>query len=335
MRFLNNPEIRRFLFLTIVITLILTIVSYFMNPVCSLMILIAGISFSLAFFLFEKQKYRKIEKLSDELDAVLNEGKDFMISDMEEGDLSILQNEIAKTTQQLKFQADHLEKDKQFMARTMADISHQLRTPVTSIRINLTLLKDPSLTEEKKKHLLTEISQSVNRIQHLIEELLKLSRLDAGAAIMKKEELSLSDLIHQSLDTLAVPLDVKNVHVTTSIDDSIMIRADRYWTCEAFSNILKNCMEHVQEDGRITIHASETPLFVSIIIKDNGEGFDEEDIPHIFERFYKGKNASPSSIGIGLALAKTIIHQQNGTIQASNNPEGGACFSIRFYKQIV
>ena len=335
MRFLHNPEIRRFLSVSVLITLILTIVSSFINEVCATIILIAGISFSVAFFLFERRKYMEIQSLSDELDAVLNEGKDFMISDMEEGDLSILQNEIANTTQQLKFQADHLNQDKHFLAQVMADISHQLRTPVTSIRINLSLLKDPSLTEEKRKHLLNEISQSVNRIQHLIEELLKLSRLDAGATIMKKEDLSVKELMNQSMDTLAVPLDVKNVHVITTIDDSAVINADRYWTCEAFSNIIKNCMEHVQEGGTITINASETPLFTSIIIKDNGEGFDPEDIPRIFERFYKGKNASPSSIGIGLALAKTIIHQQNGTIQASNNPEGGACFSIRFYKQIV
>ena len=335
MRLLHNPEIRIFLIISVLITLILTIVTYFINAVCSIIILIAGIAFSVAFFLFERRKYMEIRSLSDELDAVLNEGKDFMISDMKEGDLSLLQNEIAKTTQQLKLQADHLNKDKQFLARVLADISHQLRTPVTSIRINLPLLKDPSLTDEKRKHLLNETSQSVNRIQHLIEELLKLSRLDAGAAIMKKEDLSVKEVIQQSLDTLAVPLDVKDVHVITSIDDSVLITVDRYWTCEAFTNILKNCMEHVQDDGTITITASETPLFTSIIIRDNGEGFHPDDIPHIFERFYKGKNASPSSIGIGLSLAKTIIHRQNGTIQASNNPEGGACFSIRFYKQIV
>lgn len=334
MKILHNPEVRHFVLIIFFITVLLSITVFFLNPLSSFIILIMGILFLIFFLVFETKRYKRISLLSDELDAVLNEGKDFTITDMKEGDLSLLQNEIAKTTQQLKTQAEHLKADKQFMAKTMADISHQLRTPLTSIRLNLALLKDPGVTREHQKQLLIEMSSSLSRMERLIEELLKLSRLDAGAAIMKREHLSVQSLINTSIDTLAIPLDVKNVQVNFT-DNHAFLYCDKYWTNEAFTNIIKNCMEHVHENGIITIIAEENPLSTNIIIKDNGEGFSQEDLPHIFERFYKGKNASPFSIGIGLALARTIIHEQDGTIQASNNKEGGACFTIHFYKQII
>lgn len=334
MKLLNNPEIRKFVIVISLPVLSASIVFLWINRVCSAVLLAAYLIFISFFLRFESKRYARIRSLSDEIDAVLNQNKDFIISDMHEGDLSLLQNEIAKTTQQLKAQADHLSKDKEFMSRTMADISHQLRTPLTSIRLNLSLLKDPSLTTEKQKDLLREISSSVTRMERLVEELLKLSRLDAGAAIMKKENVSVQSIVDRAVSALSIPLDIKNVHVKSDCRDARFC-IDIYWTNEAFVNIIKNCMEHVKESGTIQISAEETPLFTKIMIQDNGEGFSEDDLPHIFERFYKGKNASPSSIGIGLALAETVIHEQNGTIKASNNPDGGACFTIQFYKQII
>ena len=234
----------------------------------------------------------------------------------------------------LRDQKDKLEKDRTFLADSIADISHQLRTPLTSINLILSLIEASDTTKERRDELLRELSKLITKTEYLVSVLLKISKIDAGTVQFEKKETDLYSLIKKSAEPLLIPMDIKNQKLSINADD-ISLNCDSAWCIEAFGNILKNCTEHTPENGEITVTATNTPIFTEIIITDTGSGFNEEDIPHIFERFYKGRNSSKESFGIGLNLAKMIITAHNGTIKAENSQSGGAEFIIRFYKQIV
>ena len=165
--------------------------------------------------------------------------------------------------------------------------------------------------------------------------MLKISKLDAGTIKFSNERINLFKLIKKSAEPIEIPLDLRNQSLVINSDKNESFYGDLNWTVEAVENILKNCMEHTEEGGTITVNLSETPIFSEIVISDNGKGIDKEDLPNLFKRFYKGKNSSSSSVGIGLALAKMIVVSQNGVIKAENNKDKGARFIIRFYKTTV
>ncbi|MEE8808311.1 MAG: HAMP domain-containing sensor histidine kinase [Lactimicrobium sp.] len=332
MKVFANPEIRREAVISLLVIAALSVLGFVVNVYAGLLVLLCGALLLGIGWYFTVRRYRAIARLSEELDEVLHGKKEIMISDMQEGELSILQNEIAKTTMQLKNQADHLDEDRKMMSRALADISHQLRTPLTSLHLNLQLLRDEQTSDKQKQIIRRQMAMSLNHMESLVEQLLKMSRLDAGTVVMKKQKISVSSLLDASMENLRTALDVHGVQVLEDVG-STQVVCDVYWTGEALGNIIKNCMEHVSEDGKITIAAKETPLYTEIVIHDNGCGFDESDLPHIFERFYKGKNASPNAVGIGLALASSVIAAQDGTIKAMN--DHGACFIIRFYTQTI
>jgi signal transduction histidine kinase len=225
-----------------------------------------------------------------------------------------------------------LKQDKQYLASSIADISHQIRTPLTSINIILSLISKSDLSEERKKSLFNELDTLLRRIDWLITTLLKISRLDTGTVKFKKEKIMVSELISHAVAPIAISLDLREQEINTTITGNESFIGDLSWTVEAIENILKNCMEHTQRGGRIKITSLENALFTEIIITDNGPGIDKEDLPYLFERFYKGKNSNNQSFGIGLALARMIIVNQNGTIKAENAQKGGAKFTIRFYR---
>ena len=173
----------------------------------------------------------------------------------------------------------------------------------------------------------------LSRIDWLITTLLKISKLDAGTVTFKEEKVSLQMLINKSCSTLLVPIELRGQELVINANGDFV--GDLSWTCEAIGNIVKNCMEHTQEGGKIEIEACENALYTEIIIKDNGTGIAKEDMPHIFERFYKGKDSDDKSFGVGLALSRMIITSQKGTVKAENHNPHGAKFTIRFYKGIV
>lgn len=296
-----------------------------------LLLLVAILSLLL---IWQRLHYRKqLRKLNKDLDSLLRQGTPLPIDRYQEGELSILASQMEKITIRLTEAADRVQKDQQYLADSLADISHQLRTPMTAMSLAVTMLRSPDPENRRRLELTGELRKQLSRMDWLVETLLKISKLDAGTVELAANPVSVKELIQKAAEPLAISMDVRNQALSVSCSQEQFV-GDLGWTAEALSNILKNSMEHTPEGGRISVTAEETPLFTAIQIEDTGEGFAPEDLPHIFERFYQGKNASSSSFGIGLSLARCIIANQNGTIQAVNT-DTGARFTIKFYKQVI
>ena len=334
MKLSNNPEIRKFLLITVMPSLLLCFIMAFFSKIAAISVLAVSIFLIVSFFIFTKKRYNRLNALSETIDKILHGNDTINIKSFGEGELSILESDVQKMLVRLRDQKDKLEKDRTFLADSIADISHQLRTPLTSINLILSLIEASDTTKERREELLRELSKLITKTEYLVSVLLKISKIDAGTVQFEKKETKLNALIRKSAEPLLIPMDIKNQKLSINADD-ISLNCDSAWCIEAFGNILKNCTEHTPENGEITVTATNTPIFTEIIITDTGSGFNEEDIPHIFERFYKGRNSSKESFGIGLNLAKMIITAHNGTVKAENSQSGGAEFTIRFYKQVV
>ena len=334
MKLSYNPEIRKFLLITVMPSLLLCFIMAFFSKIAAISVLAVSIFLIVSFFIFTKKRYNRLNALSETIDKILHDNDTINIKSFGEGELSILESDVQKMLVRLRDQKDKLEKERTFLADSIADISHQLRTPLTSINLILSLIEASDTTKERREELLRELSKLITKTEYLVSVLLKISKIDAGTVQFEKKETELNALIRKSAEPLLIPMDIKNQKLSINADD-ISLNCDFAWCIEAFGNILKNCTEHTPENGEITVTATNTPIFTEIIITDTGSGFNEEDIPHIFERFYKGRNSSKESFGIGLNLAKMIITAHNGTIKAENSQSGGAEFIIRFYKQIV
>ena len=279
------------------------------------------------------QRNRKLQKLSEDLDRLLHDGTPLPISEYREGELSILANQLQKVTLRLLESAEQSQRDKAQLADSLANISHQLRTPLTAMNLTAAMLSDPNLTPQRRRELTSELKTLLRRTDDLVETLLKLSKLDARTVTMARDSVAVRDVICRAVQPLEVPMELREQQLTVSCGEATFT-GDLVWTAEAIGNLLKNCMEHTPSGGTVSITAEETALYTTITVEDTGSGFDPADIPHLFERFYKGSNAAEGSYGIGLALARTIITAQNGTIQAMNGAKG-ARFEVRFYKTVI
>ena len=330
MKLLRNKEIRRSVLSCVLYSLLLYVLSLLWNiPILLLLFFQAG-GFLAIFLWYQKQRYAHITALSTYLQAVYEGNELLDIRDYEEGELSILKSDIYKITSILKQQKELLEKDKTFLADTLSNISHQLKTPLTSMIVMNDLLAQEDLPLIKRKQFQQQMQHQLQRIEWLIATLLKLSKIDANAIIFEPVDVIAHTLLEESIEPLLIGMELKNITCTIECATDIHFAVDRNWIKEAIVNIVKNCMEH-NKGGTIYCTYGQNPLYTEIAIWDEGEGFAKEDIPHLFERFYRGKNAGEGGIGIGLALAKEIIERQNGTIRAKNRPSGGACFEIRIY----
>ena len=329
----NNKELGRGIAILAAATVILTAIGFAVSAACGVLVLIACIVIGAIHIGTEVYRYRRLQKLSADLDLLLISGTPLPITEYNEGELSILANQVQKLTLRLTEAAEVVEADKKYLADSLADISHQLRTPLTAMTLTTTMLRTSELTNEKRMELTGELRSLLTRTDWLVETLLKISKLDAGTVKLTKDTVSVSELISRSAAPIAIPLDLRNQTLMVKCGEE-SFSGDLIWSAEALGNILKNCVEHTPEGGTITVTAQETALYTQIEVEDTGSGFDPKDIPHLFERFYKGSNASQNSYGIGLALARTVITAQNGTVQAQNC-ETGAKFIIKFYKQII
>lgn len=291
-------------------------------------------------YFYEKRRYREIAKLSEMIAKVLNGDDGIDFTSCNEGELAILSSEISKMTSNLRDKSNKLLEDKVELANSIYDISHQLRTPLTSMNIVTDMLSSDDLIEEKRHEHVRELKSSLKRIDWLIESLLKISKIDAKTAKFEIKEIKMSDLIKKSLEDFRIVMELKDISLNSKGED-FNLELDMEWSVEAIANLIKNCLEHTKPGGSLSIEISDNAIYSQILVKDSGEGFVKKDIPYLFDRFYKGENASKNSIGIGLALARSVIVAQNGTIQASNlyNHETGevlgACFDVRFYKSVV
>ncbi|MDD4679869.1 MAG: HAMP domain-containing sensor histidine kinase, partial [Clostridia bacterium] len=257
------------------------------------------------------------------------------IRDNDEGELSILKSEIYKVTVTLREQAELLKKDKVFLANSLSDISHQLKTPLTSMFVMTDLIGDKNLPSDKRIEFTKNIKSQLERLQWLVDSLLKLSRIDAGVIEFKKDRVNVSQLIRNATEHLLIPMELKEQTLQISGDEHTYFIGDFNWSSESVTNIIKNCLEHTPYGGEIIIDFNETPVCTTIIISDTGEGIDQSDLPYIFDRFYKGKNAKSESIGIGLSMSKSILENQGAVIEATSEKNKGTRFIIKIYKSIV
>lgn len=251
-----------------------------------------------------------------------------------EGKIGILESEIYKLITQMSEQTGTSRKEKEYLSKMLSDISHQIKTPLTSMGIMVDLLKTPGLPEEKRIRYAGNIERQMDRMTWLVRNLLTLSRLDANMIHLKKEQVNLRRLMTQALEPFEIMAEVKEIELAVEIDSDISLECDEQWTTEAFSNIIKNSLEHMDSGGCLEIRAEKNNFSTNIFIKDNGDGIAPEDLGHIFERFYKGKNSSENSVGIGLALSKQLIMLQNGIIHVTSEEGTGTEFRIKMYTDI-
>jgi signal transduction histidine kinase len=327
----RNREIRQFAVVFTAITVTAAAAGFAIQPAAGILALASAAALGTVFLVFTKARYKSIAKLSEQIDLVLHNSDHLFIGETNEGELSILQSEITKMTLRIREQNDALKREKEHLAESMADIAHQLRTPLTSVNLILSLLEN-SPDEKERKAMIRETKELFVQMDWLLASLLKLSRLDAGIVVFQRKKIDVHDLISSVLHPFLISMDLHNITLQTDVPKEILIQGDSAWLSEAIQNILKNCLESAGDDGKIVIACQDNPLFTEITIRDSGAGFAKEDLPHLFDRFYRGKHAEATGYGIGLALCKTIITRQGGTITAKNYPQGGAVFSIRFPK---
>lgn len=287
----------------------------------------------LIFYLYDKNKSKKIKEITKMISKINNRQFDIDINDFNEGELSILKNEISKTTTMLRQVADNSVKDKLNLKDSLGDISHQLKTPLTSITIMIdNILDNPDMNEKTRKKFLINIKREILNINFLVMSLLKLSKFDANVVKFNKESVYLKDIIIESIKNVSMIKELKNITIKVSGDDNIKLLCDFKWQVESITNILKNSIEHTSEYGTVEVNYSENKLYTRILIKDNGKGINSDDLPHIFDRFYKGENGSDDSFGIGLSLSKTIIEKEGGSITVKSTPNIGTIFTIKYLK---
>lgn len=317
----------------VIITVVSAVVCIFIQPWCALVCVLTGLCLTAVFLVYTKKRIDKLAELNNYLSLVCSGNFELDIADNAEGELSILKNNLYKVIILLRSQNEQLKKDKVYLADSLADISHQLKTPLTSMMVMTDLISKDS-DPDKRAELIGIMETQLDKMKWLITNLLKLSKLDAGTAGFKHEIFSVKEVISQSVTPFLVAMDLKGINFIDMSSD-FEIKGDDNWSTEAFANIIKNCLEHTERGGTITVSSEITTLYNSIIITDNGCGIAPQDLPHVFERFYHGKNSGGDSVGIGLALAKAVFENENAGISVESRENEGTKFEIRFYKSVI
>ena len=288
---------------------------------------------SIIVFKYNHSESKKINEITKYIEEINRGNYKLNIEENTEDELSILKNELYKITIMLKEVAENSQKDKTTLKDSLSDISHQIKTPITSILIMLdNILSDENMPEDIKKDFIKDIKREIINIKFLVESILKLSKIDSNSIKFIKKEVFIKDIINEAVKNVSMLSELKNIKIIVSGDDSIKTICDLKWQVEAITNILKNCIEHSYENKKIYINYNQNNMYTELKIEDNGTGIDAKDLPHIFERFYKGKNSSSDSVGIGLALSKSIIESNNGYIQVDSELNKGTTFIIKYLK---
>lgn len=288
---------------------------------------------SIIVFKYNHSESKKINEITKYIEEINRGNYKLNIEENTEDELSILKNELYKITIMLKEVAENSQKDKTTLKDSLSDISHQIKTPITSILIMLdNILSDENMPEDIKKDFIKDIKREIINIKFLVESILKLSKIDSNSIKFIKKEVFIKDIINEAVKNVSMLSELKNIEIIVLGDDSIKTICDLKWQVEAITNILKNCIEHSYENRKIYINYNQNNMYTELKIEDNGTGIDAKDLPHIFERFYKGKNSSSDSVGIGLALSKSIIESNNGYIQVDSKLNKGTTFIIKYLK---
>lgn len=312
---------------------------------------VTGLIVTVIFIILTNRRYRALANMAANLDRVLAGERDIRLRDMSEGELAILSSEIDKVIARLNLTVDELQAEKLALSDALADISHQLKTPLTSIAISTELVRDRLCARGDSEDLVERLRliQTLQaRVEDLVAALLKLARIDAGVIKLVCGAVDARELVRKSFEPLAIAFDIADVRFSADVQDGASYEGDLTWSVEALENILKNCMEHTPAGGRVSVRVTEDVLACRIRIEDTGPGIAESDLPHIFERFYRGSRdtgvasseVNPAGVGIGLALSKSLVTAQGGTLTAENlrDENGnvtGAAFNLVFFKAVV
>ncbi|WP_278561960.1 sensor histidine kinase [Collinsella tanakaei] len=343
---LRNREIARFSAGVLAISAAAVAAAYcFVGDAAAACVAATVILLTYVFAVFTHARYQELSLLSSKIDAILNGDRNLSFEGMQEGELSILANELDKMVSRLYLTTDQLERESASLADSLADISHQLKTPMTSMSIMCELMKtrvreSSNIDEDDARYLLGKL-RSVQllqeRVRWLVSVLLKLARIDAGVVKLATQQVDAAVVVKEAAESLAIPFDLANVELVLNLEDGSSYIGDAAWSREAILNVMKNCMEHAGEGGCVEVSVSHDALACRICIQDTGPGISPEDLPHVFERFYRGEDSGeatatdPSGVGIGLSLAQSLVSAQGGAIKASNaRDRDGAVLGARF-----
>ena len=287
---------------------------------------------TLVFFKYNYSQNKKIHVITRYIEEINKKNYKLDIEDNSEDELSILKNELYKVTVMLKEVAENSKNDKLKLKDSLSDISHQLKTPITSILIMLdNILDDKEMPENVRNEFIKDIKREIINIKFLVESILKLSKIDSNTINFIKKEVTIQEIIAEAVKNISMIREIRNIKINVNGNATDTIICDIKWQVEAITNILKNCIEHSKENGEINIEYEKNNVYTEIKIMDYGTGIDKQDLSHIFERFYKGKNSSSDSIGIGLALSKSIIESNNGYIEVESDLGKGTIFTIKYF----
>ncbi len=330
----NNKEFRNTILFGAVATAAAALICALLNLWCALLVLVSGTAALLGYIFYTQKRYREIERLNAYLMRVCTGEYDLDIQDNTEGELSILKNNLYKIILLLRSQNAALQKEKLGLADLLADISHQLKTPLAAMTVMTDILKTETDPQNREKFLETVEAQT-EKMNWLIVTLLKLSKLDAGTIELEEKPVKIASAVEKAVSPFLITADLRNITLDFSAVSDFTFTGDRSWSAEAIGNIVKNCLEHTEDGGKIVFTTEETNIYDMLCIADNGCGIPETELPHIFDRFYHGEGASENSVGIGLALSKSILAREHATIEAKSRVGEGTAFYIKFYKVIV
>lgn len=332
MRYFETALIKK----EIVITLLFSVVCGYFNLISGFICMGLGMVHILMIRNFDKKMHEQISKLCDNIDEVLMGNDTLNFGDFSEGDISILETEINKMTLKIREQNTALNNDKIMMKNAAADISHQLKTPLTSMNLILSMITKPDIKRTEFMAYIQNLAELLNRTQWLMDVMLKLSQFDAKVIKMQKKIFNPEEAIGKCLSAVEISAELKEIDINVHIlDKQAEINGDINWFCEALTNIMTNCIKHTPRGGNIGITVEQTAVSTIIKIKDSGKGIPENELLKIFDRFYTKSDFASQGYGIGLALAKKIITEQNGIIQAKIDKTPGALFVITMYKSTI
>ena len=345
---LRNDDVRRATVASLGAAVVFAALAWLVaGPAAALICLLGAGAVAAIFLRLTAVRHKRIAEMSRRVDMALHEGRAVSLSDMREGELAILVSEVDKALGRLTITSERLAREKTTLADSLADISHQLRTPLTSLGLTLDLARKEARAADSSKVLarLRQSERLLAQVQRLVEALLKLARIDAGTVRLARETVDVASLVREAAAPLVIPYDLADVTLETSVEPGCSFVGDRAWTCEALENVLKNCLEHTPAGGRVVASATRDALACRISVTDTGPGISEVDLPHVFERFYRGVDERPdeaglAGVGIGLSLAQSLISAQDGRITAGNVTDGdgrvtGARFDILFFRVTV
>ncbi len=333
MNIFRSPELKISIIVQIILEVVGIAVCISLDRICAVVLAIVFTASLAVQCLFLAKRQNTISGFCDEIDKLLHGAEKINLESFQEGELSILSSEIQKMTVRLREQNSALRREKVFLKESLEDISHQLRTPLTTMLVILGMLREPKLPAEERSEHVREMMSLLSRMSWLIDTMLGLSRLEADAVKFKPENIFVSELVRDSFEPLSISFELKDITLKTEINENIHIFADKQYLSEALVNIFKNCLEHSQSGGEVTVSAYENGIFTDIVITDTGTGISDEEISKIFERYYRGSDLSGKGYGIGLAFARKIAASQNGSLVVRNRKDrSGAEFELRMYK---